>query len=151
MIRLMMSLLLVCSASFAGEADGVDAFLANFYADFNGRNIERLSNEYFHPGAQAVFGEHVSALANPDDVRTMFLAIIGGLEQRGYHHSVTRDVSKMRLGDSYALATVLIDRVMADGKKIDTVCSTYSMVKVESGWRILTWIPTDPLSSGRCV
>jgi hypothetical protein len=144
-------LLLVCGVSFAGEPDGVDAFLSDFYADFNGRKIERLSSQYFYPGAQAVFGEHVTALSNQDDVRAMFSAILGGLEKRGYHHSVVKNVSQTRLGENYVLASVLVDRVMADGKRIDTVCSTYSMVKVKEGWRFLAWIPTEPLPDGRCV
>jgi hypothetical protein len=59
-------------------------------------------------------------------------------------------VTKTRFGGHYVLATVLSDRVMVDGRKIDTVCSTYSMVKSRSGWRFLTWIPTEPLPNGRC-
>src|SRR5512139_497290 len=127
MNRLLTVLLLVCGTSFAGEPDGVDAFLSVFYADFSGQNIERLSSEYFYPGAQAVFGEHVTVLSNQDDVRAMFTAILGGLEKRGYHRSVVKNVSKTRLGENYVLATVLLDRVMVDGRKIDTVCSSYSM------------------------
>jgi hypothetical protein len=146
----MMALLLVCGASFADEPDGVDAVLSDFYADFNGRKIERLSSEYFYPGAQAVFGEHVTVLASQDDVREMFSAILSGLEKREYHRSVVRDVSKIRIGDNYVLASVLIDRVKADGGKLDTVCSSYSMVKAETGWRFLAWIPTEPLPDGRC-
>lgn len=151
MIRLLMALLFVCGSSFAGEPDGVDAFLSDFYADFNGRKIERLSTEYFYPGAQAVFGEHVTVLSNQDDVRAMFSAILGGLEKRGYHRSVVRNVSTVRLGENYVLATVLLDRVMVDGKQIDTVCSSYSMVKVKNAWRFLAWIPTEPLPDGRCA
>lgn len=152
MNRLLPALLLfVCGTSLAADPDGADALLSNFYADFNGRKIERLSSEYFHPGAQAVFGEHVTVLTNADDVKGMFSAILGGLEKRGYHRSVVRNVSQTRVGENYVLATVLFDRVMADGKKIDTVCSTYSMVKAKSGWRFLTWIPTEPLANGRCT
>jgi hypothetical protein len=151
MNRLLMLLLLVCSAGFASETDGVDAVLSDFYADFSGRNIDRLSNQYFYPGAQAVFGEHVTVLASQDDVRAMFSAILGSLEKRGYHRSVVKDVSKVRLGENYVLATVLIDRVMVDGKKIDTVCSSYSMLKVKQEWRFLAWVPTDPLPNGRCT
>lgn len=151
MKRLLMVLLLACGASVAGEPDGVDAFLSDFYADFSGRNIERLSNGYFYPGAQAVFGEHVSVLSSQDDVKAMFSAILGGLDKRGYHRSVIKDVSKIRLGENYVLAIVLLDRVMVDGKKIDTVCSSYSMVKVKQEWRILAWVPTEPLPNGRCT
>lgn len=151
MNRLLMALLLVCGTCFAAEPDGVDAFLSDFYVDFNGRKIERLSNAYFHPSAQAVFGEHVTVLAKPDDVKGMFSAIFGGLDKRGYHRSVVKNVSKIRLGDHYVLASVLVDRVMADGKKIDTVCSSYSIVRVKKGWRFLAWIPTEPLPDGRCT
>ena len=151
MRRLLLALLFVCGASFAGERDGVDAFLSDFYADFSAQTIERLSTEYFYPGAQAVFGEHVSVLANEDDVRKMFSAILGGLDKRGYHRSVVKNVSKVRLGENYVLASVLLDRVMVDGKKIDTVCSSYSMVKVKKGWQFLAWIPTEPLPNGRCT
>jgi hypothetical protein len=147
----MMALLLVCGTSFAAEPDDVDAFLSDFYADFGGRNMERLSSEYFYPGAQAVFGEHVSVLSNQDDVRAMLTAILGGLDKRGYHRSVVRDVSKLRVGENYVLASVLIDRVMIDGKKIDTICSSYAMVKMKEGWRFLAWIPTEPLPNGRCT
>jgi hypothetical protein len=151
MIRLLTALLLVCSASFADEPGDADEFLSNFYADFNSRNIERLSSVYFYPGAQAVFGEHVTVLSNQDDVRTMFSAILGGLESRGYHRSVVTNVSKIQLGEKYVFASVLLDRVMVDGKKLDTVCSSYSMLKVEQGWRFLAWVPTEPLQNSRCT
>lgn len=151
MKRLLTALLLLSGTTFAAEPDGIDAFLSDFYTDFNGRKIERLSNGYFHPGAQAVFGEHVEVLSGPDDVRAMFSAILDGLAKRGYHHSAVRDVSKIRLGENYVLATVLIDRIAADGQKIDTVCSSYSMVKVQNEWRFLAWVPTDPLPNGRCA
>lgn len=151
MNRLLAALLLVSSTSFAAEPDGVDKLLSDFFADFSARKIERLSSDFFHPGAQAVFGEHVTVLSSPEEVRGMFTAILGGLDKRGYHRSVIRHVSKTRVGEHYVLATVLFDRVMVDGKKIDTVCSTYSMVKSKSGWRFLTWIPTDPLPNGRCA
>lgn len=146
-----MALLLVCGNGIAGETDGVDAFLSDFYADFNGRKIERLSSEYFYPGAQAVFGEHVTVLADQDDVGQMFSAVLGGLEKRGYYRSAVRNVSKVRLGENYVLASVLIDRLTVDGKKIDTVCSSYSMVKVEKSWRFIAWIPTEPLPDGHCA
>jgi hypothetical protein len=81
----------------------------------------------------------------------MFSAILAGLEKRGYHHSIVKDVSKVRLGESYVVATVLIDRMKLDGTKIDTVCSSYSMVEVAAGWRFLAWVPTDPLPDGRCA
>lgn len=81
----------------------------------------------------------------------MFTAIPGGLEKRGYHRSVVKNVSKTRLGENYVLATVLLDRVMVDGRKIDTVCSSYSMVKVMQEWRFLAWVPTEPLANGRCT
>jgi len=151
MRRLLIALLLVCGNSVAGEPDGVDAVLSNFYADFNGRELDSLSNEYFYPGAHAVFGRHVTMLANQDDVRGMFSAILASLEKRGYHHSVVKDVSKVRLGDNYVVATILIDRMKLDGTKIDTVCSSYSMVKVAAGWRFLAWVPTEPLPNGRCT
>lgn len=151
MNRLLVALLFVSGTSLAAASDGVDAFLSDFFADFSGRKIEKLSSEYFSTGAQAVFGEHVTVLSSPEDVRGMFTAILGGLDKRGYHRSVIRHVSKTRVGEHYVLATVLFDRVMVDGKKIDTVCSTYSMVKAKSGWRILAWIPTEPLPNGRCT
>jgi hypothetical protein len=151
MRRLLIALLLVGGNSVAAEPDGVDAVLSNFYADFNGREIDSLSNGYFYPGAHAVFGGHVTVLANPDDVRVMFAAILASLEQRGYHHSVVKDVSKVRIGDDYVVATILIDRMKLDGTKIDTVCSSYSMVKMTAGWRFLAWVPTDPLPNGRCT
>lgn len=150
MHRLLVALLIVCGTSFAGEREGVDVFLADFYADFSGRKIERLGG-YFHPGAQAVFGGHVTVLAREDDVKKMFSAILGGLEKRGYHRSVVLNVSKVRLGENYVFASVLLDRVKADGKKIDTVCSAYSLVKAKKGWQILAWIPTEPLPDGRCA
>ena len=150
MKRLLTVLLLACGNSFAGEPDGAHALLSGFYDDFNGRRIERLAEAYFHPGAQAVFGEHVTILSGQEDVKAMFLAIFDGLDKRGYHHTVVRDVSMLRLGENYVVATVLIDRIAADGTKIDSACSSYSLVKAKQAWRFLSWIPTDPRPNGRC-
>jgi hypothetical protein len=98
MNRLLIALLLVCGTSSAGETGGVDAFLSNFYADFNGRKIERLSSEYFHPGAQAVFGEHVTVLADQDDVKQMSLRFSAAWKSAGTTAQLSGMCRKYALG-----------------------------------------------------
>jgi hypothetical protein len=58
---------------------------------------------------------------------------------------------KVGLGDNYVVATILLDRMKLDGMKIDTACSSCSIVKVVAGWRFLAWVPTEPLLNGRCT
>ena len=147
----LMMLFLMSSACCAAESDDLDLFLANFYSDFSEHKIDRLSSLYFHAGAQAVFGEHVEILSSNDDVRAMFIAVLGGLDKKGYKRSVIKRVSKTRLGENYVFVSVLFDRVAADGSKLDSMCSSYSMVKVDGEWRILSWVPTEPLPAGACT
>lgn len=148
---ILMMLFSISGACRAVESDDVDLFLANFYSDFSEHKIDRLSSLYFHAGAQAVFGEHVAMLSSNDDVRAMFIAVLGGLDKKGYKRSVIKRVSKTRLGENYVFVSVLFDRVAADGSKLDSMCSSYSMVKVGGDWQILSWVPTDPLPTGACT
>lgn len=150
-MRLLLILLsLVSSVCHAAESDEIDSFLASFYADFSDHKIDRLSNNYFYPGAQAVFGEHVTILSSNDDVRGMFTAILDGLDKKGYKQSVVKQVSKTKLGKSYAFVTVLFDRISIHGNRIDSTCSSYSLIKLAGEWRFLSWIPTEPLPNGTC-
>jgi hypothetical protein len=151
-MKLMLMVLFFASGTcLAVDADDVDVFLTNFYSDFSEHKIDRLSSSYFHPGAQAVFGEHVSILSSSGDVRDMFTAILGGLDEKGYKRSVVKRVSKTRLGESYVFVSVLFDRVSVDGNRLDSMCSSYSMVKVSGEWRFLSWVPTEPLPTGTCT
>ena len=144
-------LFLMSSACRVAESDDLDLFLANFYSDFSEHKIDRLSSLYFHAGAQAVFGEHVEILSSNDDIRAMFIAVLGGLDKKGYKRSVIKRVSKTRLRESYVFVSVLFDRVAADGRQLDSMCSSYSMVIVDGEWRILSWVPTEPLPTGACT
>ena len=148
---ILMVLFFVSGACLATESDDVDLFLTNFYSDFSEHKIDRLSSLYFHAGAQAVFGEHVAILPGNDDVRAMFIAVLGGLDKKGYKRSVIKRMSKTRLGESYVFVSVLFDRVAADESQLDSMCSSYSMVKVDGEWRILSWVPTEPLPTGACT
>lgn len=148
---ILIMLFFITGACRVAASDDIDVFLANFYSDFSEHNIDRLSSVYFHSGAQAVFGEHVAILSSNDDVRDMFIPILGGLAKKGYKRSVVKRVSKTRLGESYAFVSVLFDRVAVDGSRLGSMCSSYSMVKVDGDWRILSWVPTEPLPTGACT
>ena len=146
-------LIVLLGVSFSCSSDeygDVDAFVHGFYQSFSAQDIGRISRDFFHPNAQAVFGEHVSPLANEEDVRQLFSAILASLAKKQYRRSVIKSMVKTPLGSHFVFVTVLFDREKADGSKIDSMCSSYSVLKTNQGWRFLQWVPSDPLPGGRC-
>ena len=135
----------------AHGGDSLDSFIEKFYADFSDRNLESLSKEYFYKDAHAIFGEHISVLSGDAAVRGMFVAILEGLERKGYNRSVVRKLTKTHVTDHYAHAMVLFDRVKVDGEKLDTMCSSYAMFLTKDGWRFLSWVPSEPVADDRCL
>lgn len=137
-------------SSFSDEHRDVDDFIHAFYQSFSEKDLARISTDFFHPNAQAVFGEHVLPLANEEEIKQLFSAILTSLEKKGYKQSVIKSLTKKPLGNDFTFVTVSFDRQRADGSTIDSMCSSYSIVNTHQGWRFIQWVPSDPLADGSC-
>ncbi|MEH6635189.1 MAG: hypothetical protein V7700_06700 [Halioglobus sp.] len=142
--------LLVSSLSQAGENNEVDIFIESFYHNFSQRNFKKIAEEYFHKDAQFIFGEHIMVPGNATEIESVFLAIIDSLEKEDYQKSVVRSISKNYTGNTYVVATIYFDRFKNNKEKLDSMCSTYSIVKLAGSWKILAWFPSKPEKEDSC-
>lgn len=138
------------SLTFSSEIQGFDEFITDFYKSFSSRQLHKISELHFHPNVQFIFGNHVMVPGNSQKVESTLASIIKALEEDGYQKSVIRNISKKQSGSNFIVATVLFDRFKVNNEKLDSMCSTYSAVKLNEKWKILTWLPSKPKANSSC-
>lgn len=136
--------------SFASDAQDFDEFITDFYKSFSDRQLQIISEQHFHQSVQFIFGEHVMVPGNSKEIESTLSSIISVLEEDGYRKSLIRHISKEYSGSNYVVATILFDRIKTNSEKLDSMCSTYSAVKLSGKWKILTWLPSKPKSLNSC-
>ena len=142
--------LFISSFSHADEFNDFDKFIENFYDKFSQRELKKVSEEYFHESAQFIFGEHIMVPGSSAEIESVFISIINSLEKDGYQKSIIRNIDKNYTGDSFVVATIYFDRFKNTSEKLDSMCSTYSAVKLSGKWKILTWLPSKPEKEHSC-
>jgi len=147
---LIIAFFLFHSLTQASEFQNFDEFIADFYKSFSSRQLNKVSEQHFHPNVQFIFGDHVMVPGNSKEVESILLSIIEALEEDGYQKSVIRNISKNYSGSNYVVATILFDRFKTNNEKLDSMCSTYSAVNLNGKWKILTWLPNKPISKTSC-
>ncbi len=147
---LLIIFLFISSFLHAEEYNDFDKFIESFYDRFSQRELKRVSEEYFHEGAQFIFGEHIMVPGNSIEIESVFHSIIKSLEKDGYQKSIIRNIEKNYTGDSFVVATIYFDRFKKNSEKLDSMCSTYSAVKLSGKWKILTWLPSKPEKENSC-
>jgi hypothetical protein len=149
--------IIMCLIHFTAQAkDDVEKesnfedFIRAFYQDFSQRNLTAISQKYFHPSAQFVFGQHVFAPGSAKEIESVMQSIIKSLEEDGYKRSVIKHIDSQYTGKSYVVAIIFFTRLKTDNQKLDNMYSTYSAVQISGEWKILTWLPTKPEKSNSC-
>ena len=137
-------------SSFGADTQEFDEFITDFYQSFSNRELQKLSEQHFHPNAQFIFGNHVMALSNSKEIESTLFSIVQALEEDGYEKSLIKNISKNYSGSNYVVATIFFDRIKNNSEKLDSMCSTYSAVKLNGKWKILTWLPSKPESPTSC-
>jgi|GEM_PF-3967621 len=143
-------LLFFQTLSFASDAQNFDEFITDFYKSFSTRQLQKLSEQHFHQNVQFIFGEHVMVPGNSKEIESTLRSIIQALEEDGYQKSLIRNISANYSGSNYVVATIFFDRIKMNSDKLDSMCSTYSAVKLNDKWKILTWLPSKPKSQTSC-
>ena len=138
------------SLTFSSEIQSFDEFITDFYKSFSSRQLHKISELHFHPNVQFIFGNHVMVPGNSQKVESTLASIIKALEEDGYQKSVIRNISKKQSGSNFIVATVLFDRFKVNNEKLDSMCSTYSAVRLNEKWKILTWLPSKPKTNSSC-
>ncbi|WP_085297580.1 hypothetical protein [Cognaticolwellia mytili] len=141
---------LFSSLTFSTELESFDDFITDFYASFSSRQLQKISEQHFHPNVQFIFGNHVMVPGNSKKVESILASIIKALEEDGYQKSVIRDISKTQSGSNFVVATVFFDRIKTNSEQLDSMCSTYSAVNLNGEWKILTWLPSKPKTETSC-
>lgn len=136
--------------SFASDGQDFDKFITDFYKSFNTRQLQKLSEQYFHPNVQFIFGDHVMVPGSSKEIESTLLSITQALEEDGYQKSLIRNISKNYSGSNYVVATIFFDRIKINSEKLDSMCSTYSAVKLSGEWKILNWLPNKPKNQTSC-
>jgi hypothetical protein len=134
----------------ANEHHNFDQFIKSFYDQFSQRELKQVSEKYFHPNAQFVFGNHIMVPGSAKEIESVFQSIMESLEKDGYQKSSIQKIHTNYTGYNYVVATIYFHRFKKNGEKLDSMCSTYSAAKLEDTWKILTWLPSKPEKADSC-
>ena len=143
-------LLLMGFSTKANELQNFDQFIQNFYDQFSQRKLKQVSEQFFHPDAQFVFGDHIMVPGSPKEIESVFQSIMESLEKDDYQKSSIQNISTNYTGNKNVVAKIYFDRLKRNGEKLDSMCSVYSAVRLEGNWKILTWLPSKPEKPDSC-
>ncbi|MGB8433589.1 MAG: nuclear transport factor 2 family protein [Burkholderiales bacterium] len=99
---------------------------------------------YFHLPCMFISPQGVHVLLTAADVETLLTQVMQGLKARGYARSELLDLHVNQMGSNTALVTVSRVRYAADGQELERFGETYTLRRIEDGWKIVVAMIHDP-------
>jgi ketosteroid isomerase-like protein len=78
------------------------------------------------------------------EVESLFAAMMSALKSRGYARSEITEMRVSQMSDHTALVSVNRVRYRADGRELERLGETYTLSKVDGGWKIAVAVVHDP-------
>lgn len=105
---------------------------------------------YFVERPQFIFGHHIHIPDSSAEAGDYVGDLHKKLVEQGYAKSVIENSKILAHIEDYTLITFTLNRFKSDGKPLDKVCSTYGVVHLKFGYKILSWQPSEPNKKGAC-
>jgi hypothetical protein len=133
--------------STSALAHDAKPFLEKHLQDLD-KNIDLSS--YFVERPQFIFGHHIHIPDTTSDASDYVRDLQKRLTEQGYAKTEIEGSKVLAEIEDYTLITFSLKRLKADGKLLDRVCSTYGVVHLKFGYKILSWQPSEINKSGKC-
>jgi len=99
---------------------------------------------YFHVPCMFIPPQGVHVLATAADVQALLIQVMEGLKARGYARSELLNLHVNQMSDNTALVTVSRVRYATDGRELERFGETYTLRRIEGGWKIAVAMILDP-------
>ena len=99
---------------------------------------------YFHVPCMFIPPQGVRVMATTADVEALLTQVMEGLKARGYARSELTDLHVKQMNGNAALVSVSRVRYATDGRELERLGETYTLRKVEGGWKIAVALIHDP-------
>jgi hypothetical protein len=117
----------------------VAALYSRFLEAFHRRSPSEMTTCVQVP-LTVISGGRSRVISTESDADSMFAAMLSGLEDRGFGHTVMDRVEVTALDQSVALASVGGTRFDRRGGVLEAVRAVYTVVKADESWRIAVMI-----------
>lgn len=107
-------------------------------------------SSYFVERPQFIFGHHIHIPDSSTQASDYVRDLQKGLREQAYTKSVVQNIEVLANIEDYTLVTFSLNRLKADGKVLDKVCSTYGIVHLKFGYKILSWQLSEPNKKSEC-
>ncbi|HRH77475.1 MAG TPA: hypothetical protein PK129_09040 [Cellvibrionaceae bacterium] len=138
------ALLLCCSRAYSHEAR---QFIEKYLQDLD-KDAELAG--YFVERPQFIFGHHIHIPDSSAEASIYVKDAQKRLGEQQYAKSVVESTKALATIDDYSLITFTLRRLKTDGKVLDRVCSTFGVVHLTYGYKILSWQAVAPNKKGSC-
>jgi len=125
------------------ELAAVERALRSYYDTVAGGDAAAVAQCFTAP-ATFLTPHGSSTAATTALIETSFVAILRGFKAQGYSHSTWSEAHVKLLGDTTALASLMVVRHRTDGSEIGTFGFTYLLRKIDGGWKIAVLIGHPP-------
>jgi len=102
------------------------------------------TSPYFHVPCMFLPPRGVHVLTTAADVQALLVQIMEGLKARDYARSELLNRHVNQVSDNTALVTVSRVRYASDGRELERFGETYTLRRIESGWKIAVAMIHDP-------
>jgi ketosteroid isomerase-like protein len=126
-----------------GELAAVERALQSYY-DAVAAGDAALAARCFTVPATFLSPQGSNIPTTTAQVESLFAAILSGFKAQGYSHSTWSETHFKLLGDTTAIAGLIVVRHRSDGTEIGTFGFTYVLRKIDGGWKIAVLIGHPP-------
>lgn len=133
-------------STFAHSHDEI-TFIETYLQNLD-KNVDLSS--YFVERPQFIFGHHIHIPDTSAEASDYVRDLQKGLVEKGYAKAEIESRKVLAEIEDYKLITFSLKRLKADGKLLGRVCSTYGVVHLKFGHKILSWQPSEINKNGKC-
>ena len=108
------------------------------------RHSTRAILPYYHVPSMMISSQEVFVMATSTEVEAYFAKIMGRLKARGYARTEIKELYVKQMSDGTALLGVNLVRYKTDGEELGRLGATYTLRKIDGGWKIAVVMANDP-------
>ncbi|MFA0810601.1 hypothetical protein [Microbulbifer epialgicus] len=142
--------LLLCTSLNTYAETSAEDHIAKFIDNFSSETIEGSAANYFIETPHFIFGPKVFSPQGATEVEVILSDIRTALKERDYVKSEVMSFETQFTGENMSIISVLLKRYTSKNSILDYICNTYTLANTKEGWKILSWLPSDPVNSTQC-
>jgi len=129
--------------AMAREEEAITQAFTNYMQAFQTLD-PHATISYFHVPCMFMPRQGVHVLATAADVEALLIQVMEGLKARGFARSELLNLHVNQMSDNTTLVTVSRVRYATDGRELERFGETYTLRRIEGGWKIAVAMIHEP-------